>query len=123
MIHLDTSALIDALTGPKRSAPRLRKFIESGERIHLSAIVIFEWRRGPRSSEELDDQESLFPGSEGIPFGPAEAVIAADLYRKVRRARGREIDIALAATAIAHDAHFWTLNLSDFKDIPNLKLV
>ena len=48
MIHLDTSVLVDALTGPKRSAPRLRGAIESGERVLLTALVLYEWLRGHR---------------------------------------------------------------------------
>ena len=61
VIHLDTSALVDALTGARRSAPDLRAFIERGERIQLSAIVLYEWLRGPRQPGELNDQELLFP--------------------------------------------------------------
>jgi len=86
-------------------------------------LVLFEWRRGPRIPEEIEDQESLFPTDQIIPFGPAEALLAADLYRKLKRARGREHDIAIAACAIAHDARLWTLNPTDFKDIPKLTLV
>jgi predicted nucleic acid-binding protein len=123
MIHLDSSTLIDALTGPRRSAPRLRRLIEEGERMALSSIVVFEWRRGPRSAEEIEDQEALFSTSDSIGFGPAEAVIAADTYRTVKRPRGREIDIAIAACAIADDAELWTLNPRDFQDIPDLKLL
>ncbi len=123
MIHLDTSALIDAITGPKRSEPRLRHLINGGERLLMSALVAFEWRRGPRSSEEIADQEALFPAAEAIPFGSAEAFLAAELYRKIKRPRGRELDIVIAACAIAHQAQLWTLNPNDFKDIPNLKLL
>ena len=123
MTHLDTSALIDALTGPKRSEPRLRRLIESGERIFLSSLVVFEWRRGPRSPAEIADQEMLFPSDEAVAFGSAEARLAADLYKKMKRARGREIDIAIAACAIAHESRLWTVNPSDFKDIPALKLL
>jgi predicted nucleic acid-binding protein len=123
MIHLDSSVLIDALTGARRSAPRLRGLIEEGERIVLSSIVVFEWRRGPRTPEELEDQEALFPTSESIAFGPEEASIAAETYGKIKRARGREIDIAIAACAISHDADLWTLNPRDFQDIPDLRLV
>ena len=122
MIHFDTSALIDALTGTRRSAPRLRELIRDGERLSLSCLVLFEWRRGPRSAEEIADQEALFPASDAVPFGPAEALVAAELYRKLKRPRGRELDIAIAACAIAHQAHLWTLNPADFKDIPDLKL-
>ena len=109
MIHLDTSTLIDALTDEGRMA--------------LSSIVIFEWQRGPRSAEEIDDQEALFPTSDCVAFGPVEAVIAAGTYRHVKRPRGREIDIAIAACAIAQDAVFWTLNPRDFSDIPDLNLL
>jgi predicted nucleic acid-binding protein len=41
----------------------------------------------------------------------------------VRRPRGREIDLAIAATAIVHDAALWTLNPRDFADVPRLRLI
>jgi predicted nucleic acid-binding protein len=122
MIHLDTSVLINAFDGEKQLAPQLRGLLDKGERILLSALVWFEWRRGPRIPEQIDAQEALFPSTDAVAFGPAEAIIAADLYRKVKRPRGREIDLAIAACAIAHDAALWTVNAADFKDIPNLKL-
>jgi len=122
VIHLDTSALVDALTGARRSAPDLRAFIERGERIQLSAIVLYEWLRGPRQPGELNDQELLFPRDGAVPFGATEAARAARLYTQVTRARGREIDLAIAACAIAHGASLWTLNREDFADIPDLVL-
>ena len=123
MIHLDTSSLVDSLTGTRRSQSRLRKLIESSERIHVSALVLYEWRRGPRLPQELEDQEELFPLEQAIAFGSQEAILAADLYRKIKRPRGREVDIAIAACALTHKAALWTLNPADFKDIPNLKLL
>ena len=48
--------------------------------------------------------------------------MAARLYARVRRARGREIDLAIAACAIVHEASLWTLNRSDFADISGLTL-
>lgn len=123
MIHLDTSVLIDALTGLKRSGLRLRQLVLEGERIFLSSIVLFEWRRGPRTPQEIADQEALFATSDSVSFGPDEALIAADMYRKTSRPRGREVDIAIAACAVGNNAVLWTLNPGDFKDIPNLKLL
>ena len=38
------------------------------------------------------------------------------------RGRGREIDLAIAATAIAQNASLWTLNSEDFRDIDGLSL-
>ncbi|MFQ5740134.1 MAG: type II toxin-antitoxin system VapC family toxin [Acidobacteriota bacterium] len=121
MILLDTSVLIDALSGPRRSAAALRTAIERGERILLPALVLYEWLRGPRVEEELSAQEALFPREGAIPFGYEEAVLAARLYDRVRRPRGREMDLGIAACALARDADLWTLNLADFSDIPDLR--
>ena len=49
MILLDTSVLIDALTGPRRSASVLRRAIEGGDRVALPTLVVNEWQRGPRA--------------------------------------------------------------------------
>lgn len=122
MIHLDTSVLIDGLTGPRRSALALRRSIERGERILFSTIVLYEWLRGRRRDEELAAQEALFPRVAAVAFGSEEARVAADLYRTVTRGRGREIDLAIAATAMAQNASLWTLNLQDFRDINGLAL-
>lgn len=122
MIHLDTSTLVDALTGTRRSAPALRRAIEAGERVQLSTIVLYEWLRGPRRPTELSDQEALFPREAAVTFDSDTAALAARLYASMPRARGREIDLAIAACAIAHGAALWTLNRSDFDDIPDLKL-
>jgi len=122
VIHLDTSVLVDALTGPRRSAPKLRQAIERGERIQLSAIVLYEWLRGPRKTDELNDQELLFPRDKAVAFGADDAARAARLFKEAARPRGREIDLAIAACAMAHGASLWTLNRSDFSDVPGLVL-
>jgi predicted nucleic acid-binding protein len=122
LIHLDTSVLVDALGGTRRSAERLRAAIEQGQRILVSTLVLYEWLRGPRREEELAAQEALFPAASAVAFGPEEAAIAARLYQSLRRPRGRELDFAIAACAVAQGAVFWTLNARDFGDIPRLRL-
>src|SRR5436190_24134912 len=109
MIHLDSSVLIDGLTGPRRSQPRLRQLIQEGERIVLSSSLSSNGALVRGRAKKLQIRR-LCSRLDSVPFGPAEAVAAADGYRKVKRARGREIDIAIAACAIVHAAHFWTLN-------------
>ncbi len=123
MILLDTSALIDCLSGPQRSAAALRSAFEGGERVLVPALVLFEWLRGPRLPEELRVQEALFPRASATPFGPEEAATAAKLYGVVKRPRGREMDLAIAACALTLDAALWTLNIEDFQDVPGLDAV
>jgi predicted nucleic acid-binding protein len=122
VIVLDTSVLIDSLTGPRRLAGALRNQIERGERILLPSLVLYEWLRGPRLPQELAAQEALFPADSAIPFGFAEAALSAKLYKSARRPRGREIDLAIAAYAIGRQAELWTINTSDLADLPGLRL-
>jgi predicted nucleic acid-binding protein len=123
MTIVDTSALVDSLTGPKRSAPRMRELIVDGERLLLPTLVLYEWWRGPRRSEELIAQETLFPAEQALPFGVEQAEVASALYQAVARPRGRELDLAIAAHAISRGAALWTLNGDDFADIPDLALI
>jgi len=122
VIHLDTSVLVDALSGRRRSATQLQAVTTRGERMGISALVLYEWLRGPRTPAELTDQEALFPTGDAAPFGAPEALLAARLHREVSRSRHRELDLGIAACAIAQGARLWTLNADDFADVPGLHL-
>ena len=122
MIHLDTSVLIDSLTGPRRSAPALRRTIDRGERILFSTIVLYEWLRGQRSAAELNAQEGLFPRRQPCRLARMKPASRLIFYRAITRGRGREIDLAIAAIAMAQNASLWTLNIEDFRDIDGLTL-
>jgi predicted nucleic acid-binding protein len=123
IVHVDTSALVDAVTGPRRSLHTLIALTDEGHRAVLSTLVLYEWLRGPRTRQDLAAQEDLFPSDSAVPFGPAEAALASRLYKQLPRARGREIDLAVAACALANSAAIWTLNPGDFRDVPDLRLV
>jgi len=102
--------------------PALRRVVADGIRLGVSALVLYEWRRGPRTEMELAIEAALLGPDTVASFGEAEARLAADAYRSVKRARGRELDIAIAACAVAQGARLWTLNPDDFRDIPGLDL-
>lgn len=123
IVHVDTSALVDALTGPRRSLDRLIDLTEDGHRVMLSTIVLYEWLRGPRTRAELSVQAELFPDEAAVAFGSGEAALASRLYKQVPRARGREVDLAVAACALVAGGAIWTLNPDDFRDIPGLTLI
>ena len=48
--------------------------------------------------------------------------LALYMARRVKRARRRQADLAIAACAIEGSASLWTLNRSDFDDVPELTL-
>jgi predicted nucleic acid-binding protein len=123
VIMIDTSALVDCLTGPRRSLPALRRAFDEGHRLAICTVVLYEWLRGPRSEEELISQEFLFPTGAALQYEPEDAKLSAKIYRSVKRARGREADLAIAACAIRREAELWTLNTADFADVPGLRLM
>lgn len=123
MIHLDTSVLIAALTRDRPALPVLRRLIGDGNRLTVCGPVLYEWWRGPRTAAELDAQERLFPAASAVAFGHVEAAIAATLYKEVKRPRGREVDLAIAACALAQGATLWTLNPEDFSDLADLTVI
>jgi predicted nucleic acid-binding protein len=116
VVVLDTSVLVESLTGSKAAFPALRRTIDSGEILLVPALVVYEWRRGPRLAEELAVEQMLFPEELYIPFSVAEGELSAKLYRSVSRPHSREIDIAIAACAIVREAELWTVNPADFPD-------
>ena len=122
-VHLDTSALVGALSEPGDAFDRLRATISDGHRVRLSTIVLYEWLRGPRTVQELRLQEGLFPRGQIVVFDAPAAATAAKLYSTLSRARGRAADLAIAACALVDDAALWTLNPQDFSDVPDLELL
>ena len=121
-IHLDTSVLVDALTGPRNSLKLMERAIAAGHVLGTSTLVLYEWLRGPRTEDERADQEAVLPAASARVFGPDEAARAAQLYRSLKRARGPDLDIAIAACAIEHGARLWTLTPDDFRDLTGLDL-
>lgn len=120
LIHLDTSVLVDAFAGARKSMPAVLKATDAGDVVAFSTLVLYEWLRGPRKSSELEAVERFFAGQFLPSFGEREARTAATLYRSVSGSRRRPADLALAACAVENGASLWTLNPKDFRDIPGL---
>jgi predicted nucleic acid-binding protein len=122
LIHVDTSLLIDAFTGTRRSLGAVREATAAGDVMSFSTIVLYEWLRGPRTDSEQRAVDEFFAFDELAVFGRREAERAAALFRQVKGARRRQADLAIAACAIEQRATLWTLNRADFPDVPELSL-
>jgi predicted nucleic acid-binding protein len=90
--------------------------------VGISSIVLYEWLLGPRTEDEKQAVDAFFELDQVAVFGRREAERAAGLYRRVRGARQRQADLAIAACAIEVSASLWTLNRSVFDDVPGLTL-
>lgn len=123
IVHLDTSALVGAFAGSRPEIARVTNLLAEGHRLTLSTVALYEWLRGPRTAAEIDVQTALVPPEAVCAFGPAEAAVAASLYRTLRRPRGRDLDLAIAACALVQEGGLWTLNRKGFDDIPGLRLL
>jgi hypothetical protein len=97
VIVVDTSALIDSLVGPRRSAPRMRALIEEGERLVLPTLVLDECWRGPRRSEGLAAQEALFPQRGGASVRDRAGAGRGALHGLVNRVDGKSSTVILAS--------------------------
>jgi predicted nucleic acid-binding protein len=122
LVHLDTSVMIDAFTGPRHSLRHVAAATRAGHVLAYSALVQYEWLRGPRTSAEVEAVREFFGEHGVVPFGEREAGTAASLYRAVKRPRQRQADLAIAACALEHGAQLWSLNSGDFTDVPGLRL-
>jgi predicted nucleic acid-binding protein len=122
LIHLDTSVLVDAFTGARRSMAALRRATASRDVTTFATLVLYEWLRGPRTGDETQAVDAFFASDVLAEFGRREAERAASLYQHVKGARQRQADLAIAACAIEHGARLWTLNRADFRGVPGLAL-
>ena len=114
MIHLDTNYLIGLLVKGSPQAVDVEGWLAAGESLATSAISWTEFLNGPVTPTEISRVESVLQ-SRIIPFGQAEAILAADLFNKTGRRRGSRFDCLIAATAAVARGEIATVNQADFK--------
>ena len=114
MIHLDTNYLIGLLVHGSAQALDVDKWLAAGEDLAASAVAWSEFLNGPVTPVEISRVDAVIQ-SRVIPFGPAEAVCAADLFNRTGRRRGSRFDCLIAATALVANAELATVNQTDFK--------
>ncbi len=114
MIHLDTNYLIGLLVRGSAAALEVDGWLAAGESLAASAIAWTEFLNGPVTLLEVSRAEAVLQ-SRIIPFGQAEAALAAELFNKTGRRRGSRFDCLIAATAIRGQAQVATINQTDFK--------
>ncbi|MHB2020054.1 MAG: type II toxin-antitoxin system VapC family toxin [Candidatus Xenobia bacterium] len=122
LFHLDTDFLVYAFAvrGPERR--RFLALSESDAELQISALVWYEYTRGPRTVELLSAVRSYFSESGIIPMSEDIALNAGELFRRLGSPRKRAADIAIGATAVISKATLITRNRRDFAGIADLQI-
>ena len=125
MRHLDTNIVIAYLTGNQTVASQLKDHLPE---VTMSSLVLAELRFGVRASartrENLERLNQFLQVVEVADFDDASA----DAYSRIRlslRQMGRptgEMDMLIAAVALANDAILVTHNARHFENIEGLVL-
>lgn len=124
MIHLDTNLLIDLVTIGSPHVPMVRRWLDEGEQLAVSAIAWSEFLNGPHTKPQKDAIQAIVE-DRILDFTRKEAEQASRLFHYIGRRRGSHIDCMIAACAMTHSAQVATRNVADFeKFIPHgLKLL
>jgi predicted nucleic acid-binding protein len=113
MIHLDANILILAAQRNSEVQAVLSQALHDGENFSASATAWTEFLNGPVSLQNKEDADFMIEGRV-LPYGRAEALIAARLFNETHRKRGSMADCMIAATAIQAGALLSTHNRKDF---------
>lgn len=123
-IMVDTSILIDYFRKTDKSKSRLFQLVQKFDDICISSITEFEIYTGANNLQ-IDFWKSMLAKFIVFPFDGDAALMAVDIQNKLRQKRKSidKADLFIAATAIANNLIFDTLNQKHFQDIEDLKLL
>jgi predicted nucleic acid-binding protein len=120
---VDTSILIDFFRKKDKSKTRLFDLSQKSENLCISSITEFEIYTGAKG-EQIKFWERMLSNFIVFPFDSDAAIVAVVVQNNLKKYRKSidKADLFIAATAIAHDLYFDTLNYKHFESIEDLKL-
>ena len=125
MILLDTNIIVAFLNGDNSILKRIKDEID---RIALSSLVVAELDYGAKVSQRakhnLEKLYQFVDVVQVVPFDIESAKIFGSIKSKLRNI-GKptgEVDVLIAATAMAHKATLVTANRKHFENIEGLKV-
>ncbi len=123
IIMVDTSILIDFFRKKDKSKTRLFDLSQKSENLCISSITEFEIYTGAKG-EQIKFWERMLSNFIVFPFYSDAAIVAVVVQNNLKKYRKSidKADLFIAATAIAHDLYFDTLNYKHFESIEDLKL-
>ena len=101
MIHLDTNYLIGLLVQGSPQAIEVDGWLAAGEPLATSAIARTEFLNGPVAALEVTRAGAVLQ-SRIVPFGPAEATLAADLSTRQAGGEVRALTVLSLRLPFSH---------------------
>ncbi len=124
IILVDTSILIDLFRKTDKSNSVLLSLVRQEYTYCISAVTEYEIYTGALLGQ-VGFWDSFLQKIEILPFDKVVAKVAVDVNRELKRKRKliETADLFIAATAIANNLPFATLNKKHFNRIDNLNIV
>ena len=124
VIMVDTSILIDYYRKTDKNNSQWISLINRGFEFTISAITKYEIYSGATKSQ-IEFWDNIFKAIIIIPFDDSTVDKAVEINSNLKR-KSQQIDIAdlfIAATAIANNLSFATLNRKHFDRIDDLNII
>jgi tRNA(fMet)-specific endonuclease VapC len=124
VVLADTSILIDFFRKTDKAKSGLILLYRQGYDFSISAVTEFEIYSGATVAQ-IPFWQNLLENTEVIPFDKKAVTAAISINKKLKLKR-KQIEIAdlfIAATAIANNLPFATLNKKHFERIENLQIL
>ena len=124
IILVDTSILIDLFRRTDKNNSVLLSLVRQGFTYSISAVTEYEIYTGALL-DQVGFWDNFLQMTEVLPFDKAVAKVAVDLTRELKRKRKliETADLFIAATAIANNLPFATLNKKHFDRIDSLNII
>ncbi len=124
IVLVDTSILIDLFRKTDKSNSVLVSLVRQGYNYSISSITEYEIYTGATLGQ-VDFWDNFLQKTDVLPFDRAAAKIAVNLNKALKRKRKliETADLFIAATALANNLPFATLNKKHFDRIDELNII
>ena len=124
IILVDTSILIDLFRKTDKANSTLVALVRQGYTYCISAVTEYEIYTGAAFGQ-IDFWDNFLQTTQVLPFDKAVAKVAVDINTDLKRKRKQIAipDLFIAATAIANNLPFATLNKKHFHRIDTLNVI
>jgi tRNA(fMet)-specific endonuclease VapC len=123
-ILIDSSIIIDFFRKKNKKETILYQLFQQDQSLAISVLTYYELLCGSKTRELQRDTEKILSLFKVLDFRTDEAILAAGIYRKLKKTNQliEIIDILIAAQALGYSFKIATLNKDHFTRIPRIQI-